>query len=59
MSVVVNLDTETAKLREKIFDFLLSRVPTHVAQFFVLVSGQDLVNDACKFVSNSNFGFVF
>lgn len=58
MRVVIDLDTESAELREQPFDLLLPRIASHVAQLFVLVSGQDFVNDARELVGDGDLGFV-
>ena len=59
MSVIVDFDSKCTKLREQAFDFLLSGVSSHVSQFFVFISGEDFVNDACEFVGDGDFCFIF
>jgi len=57
--VIVDLDAERAELREQTFDLLLSRVSTHIADFLVLITSQDLVHDASELIGDGHFGFVF
>lgn len=59
MSVSGDLYPERAKLDKEFLDLLLSRIAAHVAQVFILSSGQDLVDHSCKLVGDGYLGLIF
>lgn len=58
MVIVVNLNAKILELTNEQLDFVLLRIPSHISNFFVLISGNDLVNGAGHTVCDGHFGFV-
>ena len=59
MIVVADVDAESAERFEVRLDFLFSWIAAHVAEVFVLGSGQDFVNHPCEFIGDCHLGFIF
>lgn len=58
MIVMLNLNAKIFELLDEKFDLVLLGISAHVAEFFVIVSGYDLVNNPSNSIGYGDLGLV-
>lgn len=53
-----NIHAQALEFSNVVLDLFFCRIPAHVSQIFVGGATQDFINDSCKSIGNTNFGFV-
>ena len=58
MILMLDIDSQIFELPDEKFDLVLLRVSAHVAQLFVFVPGDDLVDCPGEAVGNGHLGLI-
>lgn len=56
--MMLNLNAKIFELLDEEFDFVLFGISAHVAEFLIVVSGYNLVNDSSDSIGYGDFGLV-
>lgn len=55
---VLNIDTQRFELMDKSFHFFFMRIPSHIAELFVVSTSQDEIDRSSESIGNGDFGLI-
>ena len=58
MVCMIYINTKIFELFDQKFDLVLFWIPAHISEFFVLIPGNDFVDDPGNSIGNGDFGFI-
>ena len=58
MILMMDFNAKIFKLFDEEFDFVLLRIPPHIAKLFVFIASNNFVNSSGYSISNSYLGLV-